>query len=147
MSAVLIDTDVLLDVFIKRAGHFEDSLKIFQLVEAQKIQGFITAVSVSNLYYILKKSMTHEKSVSLIDRLTHIFEITTIDKPSIKRAIFSKFNDFEDALQNFSSLNHSEITAIITRNVKDYRHSQQAIFTPVDFLAYYNTMPEEGCES
>jgi hypothetical protein len=48
----------------------------------------------------------------------------------IESSIESKFSDFEDGIQYFTALRSKKIDALITRNVKDYKHSQLPVFTP-----------------
>lgn len=57
-----------------------------------------------------------------------------MDKEVVFNALNSKFKDFEDALQNFSVLRNGEITIILTRNIKDYKKSNLAVFTPATYL-------------
>ena len=61
-------------------------------------------------------------------------EIIDTTSSTIKSALNSEFNDFEDALQNFSALNQTEIKLIITRNTKDYKSSLLSILTPNAYL-------------
>lgn len=57
-----------------------------------------------------------------------------MDKDVVLNALESAFNDFEDALQNFSAVKHGDIHSIITRNIKDYKHSTLNVITPDVFL-------------
>ena len=66
--------------------------------------------------------------------LTSIVDIATIDKKTVLNALNSEFKDFEDALQNFSAINESDIQVIITRNIKDYKTSSLAVMTPENYL-------------
>lgn len=58
----LIDTNILLDVLTERDGFREDSLAVWNLCRDEKIEGFISALSVPNIIYIMRKSLTPEKS-------------------------------------------------------------------------------------
>lgn len=42
--------------------------------------------------------------------------------------------DREDAVQNFSAMADPEITAIITRNVKDFKDSSLEVVDSIEFL-------------
>ena len=63
-----------------------------------------------------------------------IVDIAIIDKKTVLNALNSEFKDFEDALQNFSAINESDIQVIITRNIKDYKTSSLAVMTPENYL-------------
>lgn len=44
------------------------------------------------------------------------------------------FNDFEDGIQYYTAL-ESEANLIITRNLKDFKHSKIPVMSPKEFLA------------
>ena len=52
---VLIDTNIILDVLCKRPDFYEDSAKVFKLCEVKRISGVISALSIPNIMYILKR--------------------------------------------------------------------------------------------
>jgi len=55
---LLIDTNVLLDMVIKRNG-YDISVKLFRKIREQGILACITASSVTDLFYIIRKE-THD---------------------------------------------------------------------------------------
>lgn len=61
-----------------------------------------------------------------------------MDKEVVIQALNSEFSDFEDALQNFSAVKHDDIKAIVTRNIKDYKHSSIGAITPGNYLKLVN---------
>ena len=134
MNKVLVDTDVILDFFFDRKPFSEDASQILSWCESGKINGFVTPVMISNIYYILRKLDKHEKIIENLKMLTSIVDIATIDKKTVLNALNSEFKDFEDALQNFSAINESDIQVIITRNIKDYKTSSLAVMTPENYL-------------
>ena len=134
MNKVLIDTDVILDFFFDRKPFSDDAAKILSLCEGAKIDGFVTSLMISNIYYILRKSSKHDKIIESLKMLMNIVDVAIIDKQTVLNALNSEFKDFEDALQNFSAINESDIQLIITRNVKDYKTSSLAVMTPENYL-------------
>ncbi len=140
MKKALIDSDVILDVYFGREPFSESSKQILFLCERQKIEGFVTPVIVSNVYYILKKQSNHLIALKSIKKLLAIVDIIIIDKEVIIKAINSDFQDFEDALQNFSAVNSKLVSIIVTRNVRDYKSSKLAILTPEFFLKGINIL-------
>jgi predicted nucleic acid-binding protein len=134
MIKVLIDTDVILDFFFDRKPFSDEASIILSLCEKGEIQGFVTPVLISNVYYLLRKTATHQKVIANLKKLLSIIEICNIDKGVVLQALQSEFNDFEDALQNFSAQNQTEIKLIITRNTKDYKTSLLSILTPNSYL-------------
>jgi predicted nucleic acid-binding protein len=134
MQKVLIDTDVILDFFFDRKPFSDNAAQILALCESNKITGFITSVIISNVYYLLRKTATHEKVIEKLGQLTSIIEVLNTDKTVIIKALNSSFKDFEDALQNFSAETSGEIDLIITRNIKDFKYSSLGILTPENYL-------------
>ena len=134
MNRVLIDTDIIIDFFYKREPFAHNAAEIFSLCESKEIQGFVTSVIISNVYYILRKTASHEKVIESIKTLLLITEVLIIDKNVIYQAIFSDFRDFEVALQNFAAVNNRNIDLILTRNFKDFKNSTLAVMTPENYL-------------
>lgn len=134
MTKVLIDTDVILDFLFNREPFSEDATKILALCESGEITGYITSIMLSNIYYLLRKTASHEKVIESLKMLMQILDVVTTDKKSVINALDSDFKDFEDALQNFSAQNTDEIKVIITRNIKHYKASQLSVLQPDIYL-------------
>ncbi|MCX6236589.1 MAG: PIN domain-containing protein [Bacteroidia bacterium] len=134
MDRVLIDTDVILDFFFDRQPYSEYAAKVLSLCELKSIQGFVTPVIVSNVYYLLRRTAKHEQVIEKLNQLLTITDVLMMDKSVIIAALSSKFKDFEDALQNFAAFNAGNIDAILTRNVKDFKNSELGVFTPENYL-------------
>jgi predicted nucleic acid-binding protein len=52
---VLVDTNVILDVLLKRSPFYKDSYKIFQFVDQERIKGCLSASSITDIFYLLNK--------------------------------------------------------------------------------------------
>ena len=134
MSKVLLDSDVILDFFFDREPFSENAAQILSLCESKEITGYITPVILSNVYYLLRQSATHEKVIEKLKMLVSFTEILVINKESILQALHSEFKDFEDALQNYAAEINDTIECIVTRNTKDYRKSALGVLTPENYL-------------
>lgn len=134
MHKILIDTDVILDFFFDRQPFSESAAKILSLCEKKEISGYVTPVIVSNVYYLLRQTATHEKVIENLRSLMSFIDVLIVDKSAILQALNSEFKDFEDALQNYSAEQSKEIDVIITRNIKDFKRSNLAVMTPDNYL-------------
>lgn len=134
MTNILLDTDVLLDFFFDRKPYSEHTAKVLSLCESNEIKGFITPVIISNLYYLLRQTSTHERVIDKLSQLVSITETLIVDRTSIIQALNSGFRDFEDALQNFSAESSGNINLIVTRNLKDFKNSSLSVMTPENYL-------------
>lgn len=130
---VLIDTNVILDVLCNRQGFVEEASKVFKFCEVNKIEGHISAISVPNIVYILRKELDAEKTKKILDQLSLIFKISDLKSDDLKKAANLMFDDYEDALQSVCA---SRIKAnyIITRNIKDFTNSKVAAIKPSELL-------------
>jgi predicted nucleic acid-binding protein len=134
MKRILIDTDVILDFFFDRKPFSDNAAKVLSLCESREIKGFITSVIISNVYYLLRQTATHEKVIEKLTQLITITEVLITDKEAILQALNSNFKDFEDALQNYSAELNGQIDLIVTRNIKDYKNSALGVMTPGNYL-------------
>ena len=130
---VLIDTNIILDVLCNRAEFVEASQKIFKLCEVKKINGYISALSIPNIVYIMRKELDGEKVKEILETLSLIFEIVDLKADDLKRATSLNFKDYEDAIQS-AQASRIKANYIITRNVKDYNTSKVTAIKPSELI-------------
>jgi hypothetical protein len=61
----------------------------------------------------------------------------------VSQALNSPIADFEDALQAATAV-YAGASALVSRNLRDYRHSKVPVFTPSQFLAAFANLPDRG---
>ena len=130
---VLIDTNIILDVFCKRPDFCEDSAKVFKLCEVKRISGVISALSIPNIMYILRKELDSEKTKEILDNLSLIFSIADLKADDLKKAADMGFKDYEDAVQSACAA-RIKANYIITRNIRDFTMSKVAVIRPTELL-------------
>lgn len=130
---LLIDTNIVLDVLCNRKDFVENSSKVFKLCETKKYDGYLSAISVPNIAYILRKELSIEKLKSIIVKLNIIFSIIELKPNDLILAIDLDFKDYEDALQSVCA-KRIKADFIITRNTKDFKNSQVKAITPEQLL-------------
>lgn len=134
MNNILIDSDVILDFFLDREPFHDDASIILSLCERKRINGCVTPIIISNVYYLLRKVGKQQTVVAKLKDLISFIDIIEMNKKIVIDALNSDFNDFEDALQNYAAQYTNNISTIVTRNIKDYKHSKLNAMTPSDFL-------------
>lgn len=134
MKNVFFDTNILFDVIFTRHPFFHSSNHIFKLAEEREITAYSSAVTMSTIYYYLKKNYGHSKAKEKTEILLKIIKWTEVDEAVLISAHASGFIDFEDALQYYSALRVKGIHSIISRNKKDFRHSSLPVISPDEFL-------------
>lgn len=135
MNHVFVDTDIILDVLTDRKPFSREATALFSFIEEGKLKGYTTSLSFSNLYYVLRKYASHHKVISILEDLSDLLEILPVDETVVKAALRSKFRDYEDAIQCYSAQSNPNISAIITRNVKDYKTAELAVMAPDTLLS------------
>ena len=131
---LFIDSDVVIDFFTDRAPHASPASELFELNEKGSVVLYLSAVSINNMYYIVRKFLGHKKTLQVVETLIEMTEIIGTTKKEIIQALRNDFKDFEDSVQYSSALTVKGLDAIITRNIKDYRNSKIAVITPLNFL-------------
>lgn len=131
---LFIDSDVVIDFFTDREPHANPASELFELNEQGFVTLYLSAVSINNIYYIIRKFLGHKKSIEVIEALTEMTEIVGTTKTEIIQALKNDFSDFEDSIQYSSAITIKGLDAIITRNIKDYRNSSISVMTPLNFL-------------
>jgi predicted nucleic acid-binding protein len=131
---IFVDSDVVIDFFTDREPHVNPASEIFELNEQGMLKIYLSAVSINNIYYIVRKFLGHKKTIDVIELLTEMTEIIGTTKSEIIQALKNDFSDYEDSVQYSSALTIQGINAIITRNIKDYKNSKIAVMTPLNFL-------------
>ena len=130
---VLIDTNIILDVLCKRPAFYEDSAKIFKLCEVKKISGVISALSIPNIMYILRKELDADKTREILDSLMLIFSVADLKADDLKKAADMEFKDYEDAIQS-ACATRIKANYIVTRNIKDFSESKVTAIKPAELL-------------
>jgi len=131
---LFIDSDVVIDFFTDREPHVNPASELFELNEKGNVTLYLSAVSINNIYYIVRKYLGHVKTLEVVDSLIQMTEITGTTKKELVQALKNNFRDFEDSIQYSSALTINGLDAIITRNIKDYKNSKIAVMTPLNFL-------------
>ena len=126
----LIDTCVILDVLEKREPFFTDSKKVLIYVAEGKIEGYITACILKDIYYLVHR-YNHDKKIArdAVNTVINLFNILDVTKDDIVNALAKDSGDFEDATIVESALRNG-IDIIITRNTSDYLYSSIKAIEP-----------------
>ena len=132
---VFLDTDVALDHLADRQPFAEYAHRLFALAEKAEITLCLSALSFSNLYYILRKLVGHGEALALLGKLKQLVRVSAVGEAEIQSALANSLKDFEDAIQHFTAKAEGDVSAIITRNKADYAGSEIPVLSPDEFLA------------
>ena len=130
----LIDTNVLLDVLLKREPFYQDSGAAIKLCNS-KNSGCFSVVQCRDIYYLLSKyGLSTDDAKTTITLMVNKLSILNANSSDVNNALSSKMSDFEDALIAYCAARHG-VTHIITRNEKDFSLSPIKAISPQDFIA------------
>ena len=130
---LLIDINVILDVLQKREPFYNASSQLLAAVESGKVKGFISANSITTLFYLIRKDTSTSQARAVITNLLQILRVSAVDQETIEKALNLDYRDYEDAVQMICAL-QSKADFLITRNTKDYQPALLPVMQPVDFL-------------
>lgn len=129
----LIDGNIILDVLQRREPHVGDSSKVWKLCETDRVEGFVSALTFTDLVYVMRKELTTDRIHEVLKKLALIFRFTDLSVAEMTEAAEMKWNDYEDAVQS-ATAKRIQADCIITRNIRDYQQSAVPAFTPAEFL-------------
>ncbi len=133
IKKLFIDSDIILDIILKREPFFSDSQKLLSLIERNYFSGFTSSLIVANCYYIISSNKDKETALEAISKIRSILNVLPFTDKEIGESLSSSIKDFEDGVQYFIALNN-RIDNLITRNISYYRGLDINILTPKDFL-------------
>ena len=133
MQRLFLDTNIVIDFLGEREGFYEPAAKILTLADKKEIEILISPTSVTTVYYVLSKFESSKIALEKIRKFKMLCHISIMDDEVVEKAINSKFKDFEDAMQYFSSL-ASNCDIIITRNEKDFKNALMPVMNAESYL-------------
>ena len=138
MIRVLFDTDVVLDLVLDRAPFAEDAATIFEMHERSSVDGFISGITLVNVFYVTRKSKGMAGARRAVEELLATLNICPLDQSVLEDAQRLAFTDYEDAVQH-ACATAAGLDAIVTRNLDDYKNAALPVFAPTDFLTHLKT--------
>ena len=94
---IVFDTNVILDAIGKRP-EYETAQTLISAVAHQRIEGYIAASSVTDIFYIAKKDVGEKGARDAIEKLLTVFHIVEVNGSLCKDALKLPIPDFEDAV-------------------------------------------------
>ena len=133
MRAV-IETCVILDYLQCREPFFDDALNIAIGRANNEFEAYITASSLTDLYYIIHRH-THSsiETRRIISDLTVLFGLIDTYAEDCINALHSEMKDYEDSVMSETAY-RIKADCIVTRNIKDYERSRVPAVLPSEFL-------------
>ena len=135
----LFDTDVVLDLFLDRHPFAEAAAIMFSKVEERVVQGYVSATTITTIYYLATKTIGIKKAKWATRKLLSLLEVASVDRAVIEGALEGKYKDFEDGVIA-EAARQIQADVIITRNVRDFRTSPVPAHSPAEMLKILKTV-------
>jgi predicted nucleic acid-binding protein len=138
---VLIDTNIVLDFLLQREPFFQDAELLFQAIDAGQVIGYVTATTLTDIFYISRKhTRSVEQARQAVSETLTAMVICPIDRAVLESAFKSGLVDFEDAVQIFGAVAQG-LDAILTRDNKGFLSS------PIPVLSIQELLQQLGMQN
>lgn len=140
---IMCDTNIIIDVLLEREPFVEDSCKVLSLCEDHLIHGFVSASSVTDVYYLVRK-YTHSTDLAYkaVGKLLEIVKVGSVTNNDVLNAFQQKAKDFEDCLVA-TCAKSIRCDCIVTRNKKDFDEFGVPVLTPAELLRQLSIHSDE----
>ncbi|MEM9090394.1 MAG: PIN domain-containing protein [Cyanobacteria bacterium P01_F01_bin.53] len=130
---ILIDTNIVLDLLLEREPFVEDALSLFAQIERGKLEGYIAATTVTNIFYIIRKSEGREVAMAAINRIMAGLQFCEVNRQTVEAALNLGLTDFEDSIQ-LACATLNQLDGLVTRDLKDFIGSNLPVYSPTELL-------------
>ena len=131
---LLVDTNVYLELFLKREKH-DEVFSFFRYASENKNQTCVSAMSLRDFGYVMHKYI-HDSDLTKKLQLK-VYEMTSkiinTSADAAIESIYSDIKDYEDCMQMVAA-EEAMCDAIVTFNKKDYEQSHVPAFTPEEII-------------
>ena len=131
---VLLDTNVVLDVLLKRDPWLKEAQALWQANDDGRLVGYISASTLTDIFYVARKLAGLDTARRAVRICLDAFEICPIDRSTLELAAALSGADFEGNLQ-MACAAQSVLDAIVTRDAEGFRHSTVPALTPAEALS------------
>ena len=124
---ILTDTNIVLDVILKREPFYTMPMDVLRLAQREDIQEYVSASAITDIYYLSYRQLRDKKLVKrLIKNLLTVVSVAYVSEREIFKAIELDWPDFEDTVQ-YSVALLQQMEGIVTRNPEDFKRSEISI--------------------
>lgn len=130
---ILIDTNVVLDVLLRREPFFEASYGALRQATVSDTECFVSATAITDIFYLLRKALGSGEARLSLERLLQLVLVADVLALDIQTAVSDPMPDFEDAVVHAVAA-RNKADYILTRNTEDFEGSTVPAITPQDYL-------------
>lgn len=130
---IFIDSDVLLDLLLRRHPYYKFSELLLQESKTDKFEVFTSTLILANIHYLIAKRFNRHIAKEELKLLSGIIKILPFEPDNIEMALNSEHIDFEDTIQFFIA-DKNKCDLIVSRNIKHYKKFSLPVLTAEQVL-------------
>lgn len=138
---VLVDTNIFLDDLLDREQFGTEAKALFEAIQSQRIEGYVTATTVTDIFYIVRKQKGINIAKQAVSDVLAGMKVCTVNRSILETAIASNLPDFEDAVQLACAV-FENLDAIITRDTQGFAGAKLPILSAGELLQLLSEHPE-----
>jgi predicted nucleic acid-binding protein len=132
--ALLIDTNVLLDVILDRSPWANEATALLDRVAGGRAKGYVAGHSITTIHYLVARSATRTRAVTAISDLIEILDIVPLGNDDFQRALALELGDFEDSVQVAACLRVAA-DILVSRNARDFKGAPVTVRSAAETVA------------
>jgi predicted nucleic acid-binding protein len=140
MKKYLLDTSVLLDLFLNRLPWAADMAVIWDAHRQGQIKALVAAFAVPTIFYIVRRQAGLTTAQTVVQSCLSTLDVATVDQATLLAAQALAGPDFEDDLQIACGI-QAGVDAIVTRDPRGFAASPIPVLTPSDLVAALSAPP------
>ena len=134
MKKVFLDTNILLDILLKRDPFYADAAQIWLKIESREMQGLVSLQSLGTIFYLVQKRTDADTARRAVHTICRVLQVVDSPGQAGHMALQSHMTDFEDALQ-YAIATLAAADCLVTRNTSDFpKRGKVPVLTPEEFL-------------
>lgn len=138
---ILLDTNIVLDVLLRRQPFYDESYAIWKASDEGKFDAHVAAFALPAVYYICEKQAGKSAASSAISTCLAAFEVSALYRECVIAAHSMRGRDFEDNLQVACAITDFP-QGIVTRDPTGFAESPVPVYSPAEWLNVLRSHPK-----
>lgn len=134
---ILLDTNVVLDVLLRREPWQAEAAALWQAVDDGLLTAYVPASAITDVFYVARRLTDLVRARQSVQICLDAFSVAAVDRAVLERAQALSGSDFEDNVQ-IACAEANGLAAIVTLDPSDYEGSPIAVWSPAECL---NNLP------
>ena len=133
---ILVDTNVFIDLLLKREPFYNDGVEFIKKCRRERHEIYVNSMQFRDIEYIIRKSVDDKKTYDMLINGVYgiVNKVIPLTADDAINAIYEPGKDFEDTLLA-NSAESAGLQIIVSSNAKDFYPTGIRAFTLKEFNA------------